>query len=71
MKHSPKIELSRLANDSATEVSSMLLELEGSEEISSNRRWPMRFIPAATKTAPPRWPNRFIAADVKSAPVRR
>ncbi len=55
-QHSQKIDLSRLASDCASEVASMVQELEGfdGEKPSANLRWPARFISAGVKPAPPR-----------------
>ena len=71
-QYSQKIELSRIASDSASEVPSMVRELEGldREESPSDLHWPTRFISAGGKSAPPRWGTRFIAAGPKSAPTR-
>ncbi len=72
MKHSQRIVLARLANNSSSEVQSMVRELEGRdrEERSANLHWPTRFISAGVKPAPPRWPSRFISAGTKTAPNR-
>jgi hypothetical protein len=54
-----KIELAKLASDSASDVPSMVQELEGKDhdEASSNLHWPTRFI-SSGKFAPRRWPTR-------------
>lgn len=73
-RNSQTIELRRLAGDSANEVSSMLLELEGARHFDSeaNPRWAARFVPAVTKFAPARrWPTRFLSADTKEAQIRK
>jgi hypothetical protein len=67
-----KIELQQIANDPASEVSSMVGELEGVtvEKLDVNLQWPIRFISAGAKTAPHRWPTRFGASGEKTAPPR-
>jgi hypothetical protein len=71
-RKSPKIELQRLANDPASEVSSMVRELEGAslENLETNLQWPIRFISSGLKTAPRLWPTRFAASGSKTAPPR-
>jgi hypothetical protein len=54
-QHSQKIDLSRLASDSASEVASMVNELEGatSGQPHLKPQWPIRFI-SSQKGAPSR-----------------
>ena len=72
MQHNTKIDLLDLASETASEVPSMVRELEGADrqDATANLRWPARFISAGAKEAPPRWRMRFVAAGPKSAPTR-
>lgn len=72
MQHNRKINLLDLARNTASEIPSMVRELEGAdrEDPAANLRWPARFISAGAKGAPPRWRMRFVAAGPKSAPTR-
>jgi len=72
-RNSTKIDLARLANEPASEVPSMVRELEGADllELSENLHWPLRFLASGLKHAPRRWPSRFMSVSNKQAPLRK
>jgi hypothetical protein len=71
-KPSATIDLRKLTTDAKELVDSMAHELEGaaSDEPVTDLRWPVRFISAGAKGAPPRWVKRFLAAGPKKASTR-
>jgi hypothetical protein len=64
------IDLSKLARDSSELPSMLReLEGTDEEELPS-KQWTVRFPAFSQKEAPRRWPTRFIPAATKNAPPR-